>query len=81
MEFKNCHRTHNFSEITEKIVGEKIKVAGWIETIRDHGGLVFIDLRYRTKRTFLSNNNGIDTTLETRVDNDLEYIIEVNILF
>ena len=45
MEFKNCHRTHNFSEITEKIVGEKIKVAGWIETIRDHGGLVFIDLR------------------------------------
>ncbi len=45
MEIKNCYRTHNFSEISEEIVGEKIKVAGWVENLRDHGGVMFLDLR------------------------------------
>ncbi len=31
-----------------KHVGEKIKVAGWLDTIRSHGGIVFLDLRDRS---------------------------------
>ena len=39
------YRTYNCSEIREKNVGEQIKLAGWVDTIRDLGGVLFIDLR------------------------------------
>ncbi len=41
----NEYRTYNCSQIREKNVGEEIKLAGWIDTIRDLGGVLFIDLR------------------------------------
>ena len=41
----NKYRTYNCSEIREKNVGEEIKLAGWVDTIRDLGGVLFIDLR------------------------------------
>ena len=39
------YRTHNCSEIREKNVGEKIRLAGWVQVVRDLGGVVFMDLR------------------------------------
>jgi len=36
------------SEITEKDIGSKIRVAGWVLRRRDHGGLIFVDLRDRS---------------------------------
>ena len=41
----NIYRTYNCNEIREANVGEHIKLAGWIQTIRDLGGVIFIDLR------------------------------------
>lgn len=41
----NEYRTYYCSEIREKHVGEEIKLAGWVDTIRDLGGVLFIDLR------------------------------------
>ncbi len=41
----NQYRTHNCNELSKKNVNEKVKLAGWIETIRDHGGVIFVDLR------------------------------------
>ena len=41
----NVYRTYTCSELREKHVGEEIKLAGWVDTIRDLGGVLFIDLR------------------------------------
>ena len=39
------YRTHNCSDIREKNVGEKVRLAGWVQVVRDLGGVVFMDLR------------------------------------
>ena len=39
------YRTHNCNEISLEDVGKKVRIAGWVETIRDFGGLVFLDIR------------------------------------
>ncbi len=41
----NKFRTHNCSELTEKNIGKTIKLSGWIHRKRDHGNLLFVDLR------------------------------------
>ena len=41
----NKFRTHNCSELSEKNVGQKVKLSGWVHRKRDHGNLLFLDLR------------------------------------
>ena len=41
----NIYRNRILNEISESDVGKTIRVAGWVENIRDHGGVSFIDLR------------------------------------
>ncbi|SEP60366.1 aspartyl-tRNA synthetase [Lachnospiraceae bacterium RM5] len=45
MEFKNNYREVTINEISEENIGNNLRVAGWVENIRDHGGVSFIDLR------------------------------------
>ncbi len=41
----NKYRTHMIKDINESLVDKKVVVSGWIENIRDHGGVLFLDLR------------------------------------
>lgn len=41
----NEYRTHNCNEISLEDVGKKVRIAGFVQTIRDLGGLVFLDIR------------------------------------
>jgi len=41
----HAYRSHNCVELTEANVGQQVKLSGWINRKRDHGQLVFIDLR------------------------------------
>ncbi len=45
---KDDYRTHLVTDLSEDSVGDEVTVAGWVNSVRDHGELVFIDLRDST---------------------------------
>jgi len=40
-------RTHYCGQVTEKFENQTVTVSGWVHRRRDHGGVIFIDLRDR----------------------------------
>ena len=45
MKQESIYRDFTLDKLSESDIGKEIKIAGWIENIRDHGGVSFIDLR------------------------------------
>ena len=41
----HAYRSHNCSELTAAEVGQTVRLSGWIHRKRDHGGVLFVDLR------------------------------------
>jgi aspartyl-tRNA synthetase len=63
----NPYRTHTAGELRVKNVGERVKLAGWVNRRRDHGALIFIDLRDRwgvTQITFHPEDAGVFAAAE-----------------
>ena len=40
-------RSHYCGQVDETLIGQEVEVAGWVHRRRDHGGVIFIDLRDR----------------------------------
>jgi len=62
----NKYRTHNCSELTIKNIGKQTILSGWVHKKRDHGNLLFIDLRdhYGITQCIIDNKNEHFSTLE-----------------
>ena len=62
----NKYRTHNCSELSEKEIGKNVYLSGWLHRKRDHGNLLFIDLRdhYGMTQCVIENNNNFFPILE-----------------
>ncbi len=57
----NKYRDHNTSMLSQRDIGTQVRVSGWVENIRDHGGIKFIDLRdhYGVIQVTLQNNESL----------------------
>ena len=66
----NQYRDYYCGDITENEVGKTVKISGWVENIRDHGGVIFVDVRdAKGVIQLVSNDDSIfsDLTKESTV--------------
>ena len=73
----NKYRSHNCEELRKKDVGKKVFLSGWINKKRDHGNLLFIDLRdnYGITQCIIDKENPNFSKIEKM---QLETVIKVN---
>jgi aspartyl-tRNA synthetase len=72
-------RTHTCGELCQDHIGETTVLCGWVDTVRDHGGIIFIDLRDRygiTQVVCDPDDNAAAT--EIAKSTRPEYVIKVN---
>ncbi len=62
----NEYRTHNCGELNEKNIGQEVKLSGWVQKIRNLGGMIFIDLKdqYGITQIVVSNEEMQNTVKE-----------------
>ena len=62
----NKYRTHNCNELRKKDIGSEISLSGWINKKRDHGNLLFLDLRdnYGITQCIINKDNPNFSKLE-----------------
>jgi len=61
------YRTMMLGEVDESLVNKEVELAGWVKTVRDHGGIVFIDLRDKSGVVQLTTH---DDTLLTSLSRE-----------
>ena len=49
---KDEYRTHKISQLSEETINKEATLAGWVSSVRDHGELIFIDLRDSSNQIF-----------------------------
>src|SRR5208282_4196849 len=59
-------RTHHCAQLTKADLGSSVSLSGWIDSIRDHGGIIFIDLRDRMGVTQVKFDPAEDPELGAR---------------
>ncbi len=72
-------KSHSCGELNKKHVGAKVTLAGWVDRRRDHGGLIFIDLRDREGKVQVVFNPEVSQQCH-KVANEMrnEYVVRVS---
>ncbi len=74
----NIYRSIYCGDVSENHIGETLRVAGWVENIRDHGGVLFVDLRDETGIVqIVSNDDSIFRGLTRESAVSLEGIVRM----
>lgn len=72
------HRTHTCGQLSKENTGEEVTLSGWVHSRRDHGGVIFIDLRDRYGLTQIKFDPGIDEKAHEKADKlRSEWVIKV----
>ena len=73
----NIYRSHNCDELRKKDVGKKVLLSGWINKKRDHGNLLFVDLRdnYGITQCIIDKDNQNFSIIEKM---QLETVIKID---
>jgi len=70
-------RTHYSSEVKEHLLGQDVTVCGWVHRRRDHGGVIFVDLRDRTGLVQVVFNPDANELFNDAENLRSEFVIEV----
>jgi len=71
-------RTHYIGELDNTFIGKEIIISGWVLRRRDHGGVIFLDVRDRTGLLQVVFEEGIDPEIHNLADSiRIEYVISV----
>jgi aspartyl-tRNA synthetase len=63
---ENMRRTHHCCELGAKDIGQEVVLMGWVQRRRDHGGVIFIDLRDRNGITQVVFNPAVNQDVHTK---------------
>ena len=76
----NKYRSHNCNELRKTLVGQNVTLSGWINKKRDHGNLLFIDLRdnYGVTQCIIDKDNSKFNELEKM---QLETVVKIENIF
>ena len=74
-------RTHNLGELNEKLIGKKVTIVGWADTIREHGKVIFVDLRDRYGKVqcvIIKKNDDFEKVKKLNKESCIKIIGDVN---
>jgi len=73
------HKTHSCGELRATHANQKVTIAGWVHRRRDHGGVIFLDLRDRYGLVQVTvNPNASKETLEHVANVRMEWVLQVS---
>ncbi|MCD6490236.1 MAG: aspartate--tRNA ligase [Thermodesulfobacterium sp.] len=71
-------RTHYIEKLNKEFIGKEVVVSGWVLRRRDHGGVIFLDLRDRTGLLQVVFEEGLDQEIHELADSiRIEYVISI----